>query len=29
MLRYVFTKTKIEIFICTGMDYTEKEKLVM
>lgn len=28
MLRYIFTKTKIEIFVCTEIEYME-EKLVI
>lgn len=29
MLRYIFTETKIEIFICTTIEYTEEEKLII
>ena len=29
MLRYIFRKTGIEIIICTGIEYTEEEKLII
>ena len=29
MIRYIFRKNKIEIIICTEIEYTEDEKLIL